>query len=317
VAQRATPSSTSSERSQPPSPANGELEATSPDPVESPPSRWVNLLLAVTPPTLFVALLYYFGYVRTSSFYSFFGLDVESLSLSYEDFLLRSIQAVYVPFGILLLLTFTVVWARYWTLRAIRLQKYTKTLRRIAYISAVLGMLVFTLGVAGIVTSILSWPLLTPLLLGGGALIFGGGFALLLAQRKASHPDARYPRRVSVTVLIGVVTLSLFWAAQDYALGFGRGRAYAVSRDLGRLPQIVIDTRDRLDLTSSFLHEESLTEGSDYRFRYTGFRLLAESNGRLFLISEDWTQSAGEILMLSDDQLRVWFLAPCGGEGCP
>jgi hypothetical protein len=178
-------------------------------------------------------------------------------------------------------------------------------------------MLTFALGVAGIVTSILNWRLLTPLFLGGGALTFGGGVALILGQRKPDHPDARYPRRVSVTVLIGVVTLSLFWAAQDYALGFGRGRAYAVSRDLGRLPQIVIDTRDRLDLTSPFLNEESLTEGSDYRFRYTGFRLLAESNGRLFLISEDWTQSAGEILMLSDDQVRAWFLAPCGGEGCP
>ncbi|WP_162952604.1 hypothetical protein [Streptomyces hundungensis] len=45
-----------------------------------------------------------------------------------------------------------------------------------------------------------------------------------------------------------------------------------------------------------------------FRFRYQELRLLAESNGRMFLIPGDWEPSSGSVLVLpADAAVRVSF----------
>ena len=47
--------------------------------------------------TLVSALLFYFGYVSARSQYEYFGIDVDTIGLSTQDYVMRSPQPLLVP----------------------------------------------------------------------------------------------------------------------------------------------------------------------------------------------------------------------------
>ena len=49
------------------------------------------------PVTVVTGLLYYFGWVRAQSLYGYFGVHVSLLGFTTADYLLRSIQSMFVP----------------------------------------------------------------------------------------------------------------------------------------------------------------------------------------------------------------------------
>src|SRR3954471_6238029 len=67
--------------------------------------RWVSFAAGiVTPVTLISTLLFYFGYVSARSQYRYFGIDVDTIGLSTQDYVMRSPQPLLVP-----LLVFTLL----------------------------------------------------------------------------------------------------------------------------------------------------------------------------------------------------------------
>ena len=67
--------------------------------------RWLNLLgSVVAPATLIGALLFYFGYVSSRAQYDYFGVDIDSVGLSTQDYVMRSPQPLLVPLLVLALL---------------------------------------------------------------------------------------------------------------------------------------------------------------------------------------------------------------------
>src|SRR3954447_6016069 len=70
---------------------------------EDGPRGWMGtldkLLAALGPPTVVGALLYYFGWARTHSLFSYFGIDADSIGLSTTDYVLRSASAVWPSLG--------------------------------------------------------------------------------------------------------------------------------------------------------------------------------------------------------------------------
>src|ERR1700709_252107 len=64
----------------------------------------------VAPVTILTALFIYFGYVWTDSFYEYFGVDAATLQFSPQDYMLRSVGALYVPVGAILLISLIFVW---------------------------------------------------------------------------------------------------------------------------------------------------------------------------------------------------------------
>src|SRR5215217_3734070 len=67
--------------------------------------RWVSFAAGVvTPITLLSALLFYFGYVSARSQYEYFGLDVDTIGLSTQDYVMRSPQPLLMPLLVLTLL---------------------------------------------------------------------------------------------------------------------------------------------------------------------------------------------------------------------
>src|SRR6266508_3591779 len=67
--------------------------------------RWVSFAAGiVTPVTLISALLFYFGYVSARSQYEYFGIDVDTIGLSTQDYVMRSPQPLLVPLLVITLL---------------------------------------------------------------------------------------------------------------------------------------------------------------------------------------------------------------------
>lgn len=66
--------------------------------------QWVSIgATIVAPATLLGALLFYFGYVSSRSEYAYFGVDVNTIGLSTQEYIMRSPQPLLVPLLVLLL----------------------------------------------------------------------------------------------------------------------------------------------------------------------------------------------------------------------
>ncbi len=64
--------------------------------------QWVSIgATIVAPVTVLGALLFYFGYVTSASEYSYFGIDVDTIGLSTQDYIMRSPQTLLVPLLVL------------------------------------------------------------------------------------------------------------------------------------------------------------------------------------------------------------------------
>src|SRR5215475_1717753 len=57
-------------------------------------STWASI---VAPVTVLSALLFYFGYVSSSSEYAYFGVDVDTIGLGTQGYIMRSPQTLLVP----------------------------------------------------------------------------------------------------------------------------------------------------------------------------------------------------------------------------
>lgn len=265
---------------------------------------WGVVGSVVAPATLMSALLFYFGYVSARAQYAYFGVDVDTLGFSTQEFVMRAPQPLLVPTLVLLVGAATMTWAdaalRRWTggLPA-------RTARRVVTTVVAVGaaLLVAGMGLLLAFPAVGSWPpypLVTPSLVAVGA-----GLLAVAATWRRGTPGLG---RTTVVLLVLVVVASLFWVTATLAEWSGRGRAKALARDLTVLPAVVVDTTDPLFPGDEAVVETAFPpeEGQTYQFRYRGLRLLAEGEGRLFLVPERWSPS-GSTFLVSLDEARVRF----------
>src|SRR5690242_13007705 len=67
--------------------------------------RWVSFAAGIVAPvTLLSGLLFYFGYVSARAQYEYFGIDVDTVGLGTQDYVMRSPQPLLVPLLALALL---------------------------------------------------------------------------------------------------------------------------------------------------------------------------------------------------------------------
>lgn len=265
---------------------------------------WSVLATVVAPATLVTALLFYFGYVSAREQFAYFGVDVDALGYSTEEFAMRAPQPLLVPGLLLLLGTAGLTWLT-GTLRR-RLQSASpRTVRRTAGAIRWIGSGLLAAGLVMLLTypEAGGWdpyPLVTPALLGAGAGI------LALSTTWLAEP--RDGGRTTTVLLVFVVIASVFWATATIAQWSGRGQAKALARDLTELPAVVLDTPEALLPRDGAVVETVLPpqEGQTYRYRYRGLRLLAEGDGRLFLVPETWS-SSGSTFVVDFDDARVRF----------
>lgn len=273
-------------------------------PAESPPlAVWRLVSTVVAPATLVGAVLFYFGYVSARAQFAYFGVDVDTLGFSTQEFVMRSPQPLLVPVLAMLLAAAATTWAAGETNRRLGTAD-TATVARAARLTTRVALGLIALGLALLVAYPLLgeqdlYPLVTPLLLG-----LGGG---LLALRLHHVPDPR-TTRTTVVILTLLTVAALFWVTATLAEWSGLGRAKALARDLTVLPAAVIDTAEPLVARDGTVVESIFEDAEEqtYRYRYRGLRVLAEGEGRLFLVPEQWSPS-GSTYVVPMDEARVRF----------
>jgi hypothetical protein len=285
---------------------------------ESSVERWVRLATSViAPTTVLTALLIYFGYVATTAEYRHFGITLGTLEFSTQDLVLRSIGALYAPLGGLLVALLLGTWVQHTIGRWLAAGAHRRLLRGAAVVLVAGGVAAFARGVYGVVVPEVARtePIaVSPLSLGLGVTAVAYG-RYLLQRTAGEQPDPRrtiWLRRASLAFTAGLITLSLFWATNSFAGAYGRGRAADVAERLQEdRPRVTLDTTERLFVVSA---DDSLgvveaplpaEDGQTFRYRYTGFRLLVEANGRMFLLPDLWEAATGYTLVVRvDDDVR-------------
>jgi hypothetical protein len=263
-----------------------------------PQTSWVEKAAnAIGPPLILGALGYYFGWQRTQALYGYFGLDASLLGFSAQDFVVRSIEAIFGPVtalavaGIVLVLLHLLLTS----------QIAPESAARLAYFLISLAVCALLVGIAGMNGLFLSERgLIAPSVLCLASVLGGYGAYLLSRRRHRDHRHGRAPLLLGSIVAVGV--LGLFWLATNYASAEGVGRAQAIESGLGRMPEVIVFSRNDLGLDaagSSTTVSASEPAGS-YRYRYGHLRLLIESGGRYFLLPDSWAHGSGTAIVISD-----------------
>jgi hypothetical protein len=292
--------------------------------------RWISLgTTIVAPVTALSALLFYFGYASTRAMYQYFGVDVDTVGLGSQDYLMRSPRPLLVPLVGLLLLGVFGLWLHVGVSDLLANPRGGRARTRMAARSAVAagGIILLSsvlLVVLYPVPAIRDWPaydLVVPLCLALGIVVLAYGRHVVARSNPSDvrdppdpndgrEPPRRSLRRVATVLVVSVVAASIFWATSTLAQWSGRGQAEVLADRLEELPSVILDTKERLYVNNPDIQEFELPEedGQTFRYRYRQLRLLLVKGGeRMFLVPAKWSPSATTLLVPLSDDVRVQF----------
>jgi hypothetical protein len=151
----------------------------------------VRILGAIAAPTtLLTALLYYFGWNHTERFFNEFGVDSTVLGFTAEDYLIRSLDALFVPMVAVAAAGLLLVWCH--ALARIRLTERARTrmTRILQPVTTVCGLALTGIGLSKVFGSTVldKYLVVAPLSLASGVLALA--YAIHL-QRSLGHSRAR------------------------------------------------------------------------------------------------------------------------------
>jgi hypothetical protein len=263
---------------------------------------------ALAPPTLVTALAYFMGWTLINARASYFGIDPSALGFSTQDYLLRSTDALFAPLGTILVLALAAAWVYEVTKRELDGDKADRKrctrLRMIARGAIAAGGVLFVLGAIAVFEPLSFSPsyLFESASAGFGiALLAYGKYILDALSGRASG-------RLAVALVCMLVLLSAFWTVWEYANHLGTQQAQELAANLAARPHIIVYAPQRLQLPPTVTEQVLDPRNSEYRYRYSGMRLLVRSDGKYFVVPDGWTQSKGTAIVLVDSpRLRFEF----------
>lgn len=270
---------------------------------------------AIPPLTLLSAVLFYFGYVSARARYEYFGVDVDTIGLGTQEYIMRSPQPLLTP-----LLVFAAVGVGSVAVHAVvrkRIQAAAATrratsMRRLGRVAQAVGLGTLTTGLVLLFgyAFLRDWrlyELVTPLLIAVGGTLFRYGSAVRRLLRPPG--DETLVHRSSVILGYLVIAVSVFWMTATVAQWSGRGLAMYEASRLDKLPSVILDTKESLFLRSPGLEETKLppSEGQTFHYRYRHLRLLIHGKDRMFLVPDRWSASNSTIIVPLDGSVRVQF----------
>jgi hypothetical protein len=267
----------------------------------------------VAPVTFLSALAYYFGWTKTNTQVAYFGIDHSVLGFSAQDYVLRSVDPLFVPLGGALLVALLVLGAHTAVVVWLKGGADRKHVRWASSACAGVSFVFFVIGIDSLfgLTRLPFHYLVGSLSPGIAAALIG--YAAFLRLRLPGRPESRttaIPRwhmASLVTLLVALIGLSLFWAASEYASELGRSRALRIHANLASLPSVTVLSKQRLLIDAPGTTEARVgSRGSAYRYRVSGLKLLIRSGGKYFMLSDGWEPSVGVAIVLVDSpDIRV------------
>jgi hypothetical protein len=261
--------------------------------------RVVSLVL---PASTVVALLYFFGYIYSQTFYDTLGLSVDRLELSTADFVTRS---SHVMIGAFLVLVVGLAGAAVVHL-CIRLLIRRQDSRLRWFIGSALAVVGVVLLVVPAVTR---WSELWD----GALWLIGVATAWyaawLIWERARSGPffrslDIREQNAVGALVLLigfGLITYGSFELTRVSAREIGASRAEWVEENCNSYQMIRLYSTVNLNLSVDGVRNQTLAgQEGDFRYRSEGLRLFNARNS-LILVWSAAEAPLGSVFALPDD----------------
>jgi hypothetical protein len=254
-------------------------------PPTAPPERHSPLewILSVGSPLAVTgALLYYFGWVRTTIQSRYLGFDASVLGLSTTDFVLKSVNVLFVPAVLLAVLA---VAARHGDQLLIRrVASRPRTRQRVLRILTVTRW--SWLAFAGLAVAMLLVPAVRsyalPTCLTGALLV-----ALYTDRLMARWSRAEVMSQATRVFLVVLLALGVFWFTERLARTIGEGYARQILNHPEELPAVIVYSTKDLRLDAPGVRSEALGPGEGFRYRYVGLRLMQASQERYVLLSVD------------------------------
>ncbi len=275
----------------------------------------------VAPTTMLTALLFYFGQMYANGSFEYFGVNFTVLDLTVQDYLIRSADGLIIPLIVVAGATLLALWVHQLLLRALPARTHRVTLRVVMPCAAITGLVLVTLAIVDVISRDPVFPT-HPETRGlnfslGVLLLFYA--ARLLRRFIADKRPERVPRRPPVAVSVAewgavfiLVSVGLFWAVGSYASLVGTGRAKQIEALLPSFPDVAAFSEKRLSLQAPGVREVICQEGTAYRFRYDGLKLVQQSGNQYLFLPGGWTHVNGSaILIPRSETLRLEF-SPAG-----
>jgi hypothetical protein len=275
--------------------------------------------LVIAPPTLIAALAFWFGWTMTNARSAYFGIDSSILGFSTTDYVLRSADAAFVPIAIVLLAVLIAIVLHGLVRHAVMTGRGPKAVRRAAIGGVMLGAFLTFFGVWAMFEPLpmRTSYLVPPVILGlGPSLIAYSGWTLryvTAANKKEVDRIVPMWERSGYVIAVALALLGVFWASSLYASALGRGRAEVLAGSLSSRPAVTVFSVKSLDINAAGVTVTRITaDSSEYKFRYSGLRLLIRSANKYFLVNESWSRERGVTIVLQDTpDIRLEF-APGG-----
>lgn len=298
-------------------------ENAGPAPAAGIPPRLAKFLGAiVAPTTLLTGLLYYFGWSHAYWFFDYFGVNSTLLGFTSTDYLMRSVDALFVPMTVAASAGLVAVWGHSVLRARVAAGSRHGTVRVLVPVTAIVGSVLAVGGFCSVfTTTVLSDHLVAaPLSLGLGVslLAYAAHLRRSLAAEKHKPADGRgLAAVVEWAVVFVLVGLSLFWAATDYSAAVGRSRARHFVANLSTYPDVSVYSERSLSLYAPGIREVRCRDPqAAYRFRYDGLKLVLQSGDQYLFVPAAWTPANGvAILIPRSDSLRLEFFPASDRNG--
>ncbi len=280
--------------------------------------------------TIVTAVMFYFGWQRSAVQAQAMSIDVSLFGFTSQDYILRSISALYIPLLVLAALALGWLWIHAQVLRFLgsdalaagtrREEAAAVWSRRVAVVCGAVAAacVVFALlagstappgPVIWLATALRPRQWVVPLVLVTTTLASAYAWWFHRRLRPSRALDRSLWRSLLPAVLVaGTVTLGVFWVIEEYASAVGRGYAGRLAANVDSLARAVVISPYPLGIEAPGVEEEVLgVEGtSEALYRTTGLRLLARSGGKVILVHDGWAPGVGTVVVLADSEALTW-----------
>ncbi|MCW2859774.1 MAG: hypothetical protein JWP48_1482 [Actinoallomurus sp.] len=264
----------------------------------------------VAPSSMVTALLYFFGWSHAYWFFHYLGVDSSVLGFGAGDYLMRSIDTLYVPMTVTAAGGLVVLWGHALLRARLAAGARPRLLRVLIPAMAGTGLVLGAAGLWSVVTPTFLWADLAVaplcLVIGVSLLVYTLHLRSLLTGAPPSGAVVQVLQSAVVFVLVG---LGLFWAAVDYSAAVGQTRARSFVAKLPAGPAVVLYSDKNLSLTAPGITTTRCRDPrAAYHFRYDGLRFVLQSGDQYLLLPAQWSPREGVALLLPrTDSVRLEF----------
>lgn len=262
----------------------------------------------VAPTTLLTALLYYFGWSFSFTFYGDFGISYTVVGLGTTDYLITSVDGLFKPTAALGAAVLLGLWGH---------SAFGARLHTIRYLIPGVAAAGALLAGGGFASIFLTTPLnryvaTAPLSLGIGVVLLAYANHLHRARRPGA--DSAWAGIAEWAVVFVLVGMSSFWAVSEYSIAVGNSRAQDQVEALPTSPNVTLYSEKSLNLHVPGVRETRCsTPQTAFAYRYDGLKLLRRSGDQYLFLPQGWTRRNGvAVLIPRNDSTRLEFSLATG-----